>query len=273
MKQHQTNRFQYSGGSTHPSAAGNRMPKGHIYATIYDVTLAWLLRKIWAGIQKMLVSLKFRWYSTAHSSGNLKRFTWWKLALVGLVIFILTKKDIQFSINMRAPLSSGKITPAKEAKAVRTNVEEMSLANTMGLKNNAPAVASIDELNEQAVRAYIKRFSKVAQAEMSKFGIPASIKMAQGILESEANQQESAKDRNNHFGAPLSEQYFASAWESWRAHSLLLKDQYATLFDAGNSYKKWAKGLKQAGYNRDKRYDDKLIEAIEKYQLYLLDEQ
>jgi flagellum-specific peptidoglycan hydrolase FlgJ len=71
----------------------------------------------------------------------------------------------------------------------------------------------------------------------------------------------------------MSDQSYGSAWENWRAHSIFLQAEYPSLFENGGSYKIWAKGLKKLRYSKDKNYDKKLIQIVEKYQLYLLDEQ
>ncbi|MFN7119205.1 MAG: glucosaminidase domain-containing protein [Saprospiraceae bacterium] len=173
---------------------------------------------------------------------------------------------------MKAPSGTG--NPAQQtAQPVRTKVEELGVAG-LSIKGGTTAQpASVAELDEQKVRVYIRRFSKVAQAEMQKYNVPASVKMAQAIVESWAGQDAATLSTNNHFGAPLAGRNYDSAWESWRMHSMLLHERYATLFNHGNDYKKWAKGLQQAGYNNDRTYDKKIIDIIEKYQLYLLDEQ
>lgn len=135
---------------------------------------------------------------------------------------------------------------------------------------------------------YIDTFSEVAQREMKAFGIPASITLAQGLLESGFGKGELARKTNNHFGIKCH-----TGWEgdydfhdddekgecfrkynhpmySYRDHSLFLtnRSRYAFLFDYRNTdYKKWAHGLRKAGYATDKRYPQKLISLIEQYGL------
>ena len=108
--------------------------------------------------------------------------------------------------------------------------------------------------------------------EMQQFGVPASIKMAQALLESQAGTINEATVSNNHFGAPLRNTPVATAWESWRAHSLLLQNEHPELFKYGNNYKRWAKALEKIGYNQSKNYSEQLIQLIEQYQLQKLDE-
>ncbi len=272
MRAGQSIEWGVASSGTQPSKRRGQVPQKAVYTVLYDVTLGWILRKLWLSLQKLIVALKYQCYkSTAGLLGG-KRLSWFKLGLAALVIFIVLKKDIQFSINMKAP--AGAQHPAQQtAQPMQTKVEELGMGN-LSIKGNAgSATVAPEKLDEQKVRIYVRRFSKVAQAEMQKYSVPASVKMAQGILESTAGQLPATLSSNNHFGTPLAGRNYESAWESWRMHSEVLKERYATLFNHGNDYKKWTKGLKEAGYSNDRQYDKKLNDIIEKYQLYLLDEQ
>lgn len=140
--------------------------------------------------------------------------------------------------------------------------------------------------------AYVKRFAKVAIGEMNKFGIPASIKLAQGLLESQAGESILATKNNNHFGIKCFSKsckkghcrnfsddshkdffkVYPSAWESYRAHSLFLQNKrYELLHTTASNYKEWAVGLQKAGYATDKEYANKLIRLIENLELYRYD--
>ena len=139
---------------------------------------------------------------------------------------------------------------------------------------------------------YIEKYKDVAVAEMQRSGVPASITLAQGILESGAGTSRLAVEGNNHFGikcGPMWEgksmkadddkpdecfRVYDTAEESFRDHSDFLRyqDRYAFLFDLYTTdYKGWAFGLKKAGYATDPEYPSKLITIIERYQLYDLD--
>lgn len=133
--------------------------------------------------------------------------------------------------------------------------------------------------------AYIKRFAHVAQSEMDKYGIPASITLAQGLLESNVGESRLSVKNNNHFGMKCFSKSckkghcsnftddshkdffrkYQTAWESYRAHSLMLRGKrYRHLLKLPKTdYKGWARGLKKAGYATDKRYAEKLINLIE----------
>jgi len=138
---------------------------------------------------------------------------------------------------------------------------------------------------------YIKRFKSVAIAEMERYGIPASITLAQGILESASGNSELSRKHNNHFGIKCksssqkcanyaddkpTDQFrvFKSAWYSYREHSLLLSSsaRYASLFKLKKTdYKRWARGLQRAGYATSKKYASSLIKIIERYNLQIFD--
>ena len=140
---------------------------------------------------------------------------------------------------------------------------------------------------------YIERYKDVAMTEMVKYKIPASITLAQGILESGNGQSKLAKQGNNHFGIKCHSDWngktmrmdddapkecfrvYKNAEESYRDHSKFLKNstRYAFLFDLSiTDYKGWAKGLKKAGYATLPTYANVLINYIETYDLQQYDQ-
>lgn len=139
---------------------------------------------------------------------------------------------------------------------------------------------------------YISRYSALAVDEMYRSGVPASITLAQGLLESRYGQSELAVRGNNHFGIKCHNNWsgrrmyhdddadgecfrrYDTPEESFRDHSdfLRYRDRYRFLFDLEvTDYKGWAYGLKQAGYATDPAYPSKLIRLIEEYRLYEYD--
>lgn len=138
---------------------------------------------------------------------------------------------------------------------------------------------------------YIRLYSSMAVEEMQRSGVPASITLAQGILESGNGNSRLARQANNHFGIKCTPDWkggrtykdddrrndcfrvYASAKESFRDHSQFLKRQrYAFLFKLKiTDYKGWARGLKRAGYATNPRYPQLLISLIERYELYYYD--
>ncbi len=141
------------------------------------------------------------------------------------------------------------------------------------------------------VSNYIFEYAAIAKHEMKEYGIPASITLAQGILESGAGYGELTGKANNHFGIKCHDwtgervyhdddrsqecfRKYDKASHSFRDHSLFLKNRkrYAKLFTYRiDDYKSWAYGLRAAGYATDKKYPAKLISIIERYQLYKYD--
>lgn len=143
-----------------------------------------------------------------------------------------------------------------------------------------------------AYHEYIKKYSKIAVKEMKRSGVPASITLAQGLLESAAGQSELSVKGNNHFGIKCHNNWtgkkiyhdaeidnecfrcYSNAEDSFKDHSDFLRYQnrYKSLFNLDPSdYKGWAYGLKQAGYATDPKYPEKLIKIIEEYELYKYD--
>ncbi|MCG2459806.1 glucosaminidase domain-containing protein [Flavobacteriaceae bacterium F89] len=145
-----------------------------------------------------------------------------------------------------------------------------------------------------SVEDYIETFAGIAQFEMKAYGIPASITLAQGILESGAGRSDLVRRTNNHFGIKCHTDWggeydfhdddekgecfrkYNHPMYSFRDHSIFLtsRARYAFLFDyKADDYKAWAKGLRTAGYATDRHYPQKLISFIERYKLYRYDEQ
>ena len=146
-------------------------------------------------------------------------------------------------------------------------------------------------LNEFSLE-YIKKYAAIAVREMHLHSIPASITLAQGVLESGSGRSELAYKSNNHFGIKCHQEWdgkrlyhdddekgecfrvYDDPINSFRDHSLFLKERtrYAFLFDIKTDhYKAWAKGLKKAGYATDPSYPDKLISLIERFDLTQFD--
>ncbi|MBQ5663853.1 MAG: glucosaminidase domain-containing protein [Bacteroidaceae bacterium] len=138
---------------------------------------------------------------------------------------------------------------------------------------------------------YIQTYYPIAVEQMHRHKIPASITLAQGLLESGAGKSALTQKSNNHFGIKAHNDWsgrttttmdngrlcefrvYDSARDSYEDHSQFLKrPRYAALFELGTTdYKGWARGLKKAGYAEDPTYPQKLINLIERYRLYEYD--
>ena len=149
-----------------------------------------------------------------------------------------------------------------------------------------------------AEQNYIERYFALAVSEMDRSGIPASIILAQGILESNNGNSRLARNSNNHFGIKCKSYWtgdkyyhydddfdqngkliqscfrsYNSVKDSYKDHSnfLLQSTRYANLFLLDKNYKKWSHGLKRSGYATDPKYAEKLIKVIERNKLYEFD--
>lgn len=197
------------------------------------------------------------------------------LVLISLVFFV-------FSCGSKKTLVTKK--PKKETTE-RVVVEKKEVAEN---------VETIPETsNMSATEAYIEAYKAIAQKEMTLYNIPASITLAQGILESASGKGRLSVEANNHFGIKCHTWTGAKIYHdddkkgecfrkynspkySFRDHSLFLtsRKRYASLFDLEvSNYKSWARGLKAAGYATDKKYPQKLISLIERYELYKYDDE
>jgi flagellum-specific peptidoglycan hydrolase FlgJ len=253
----------------------------------------------------------------------------WRIVTIMLVGLIILRKDISLSLNLKSPThfeqNLQNAIPVNEAAELTKNVvqndvietlknvsttskvaknEPMQSENAVPFSNIAfvlnPTYAKRNNINpsivaqkNQVCKEYVNRFSAIAVEEMKKYGIPASITLAQGLLESDAGQSRLATNNNNHFGIKCfsancpqghcsnhsddsHKDFFRKydrVWESYRAHSLFLqRSRYQHLKKIPHSdYKSWAKELSKAGYATDKKYADKLIALIENMKLYHFD--
>lgn len=153
-------------------------------------------------------------------------------------------------------------------------------------------VISAQVKRNKAYNDYVDTYKYIAIDDMQKYKIPASITLAQGLLESGAGLSDLARSSNNHFGIKCHNDWkgervfkaddnpndcfrkYKKVEESYKDHSLFLtsKPRYRFLFALDiTDYRGWAKGLQQAGYATDKAYANKLIKIIEDYELYRYD--
>lgn len=186
----------------------------------------------------------------------------------------VTKKKSSTNTNTE------RVVVKKQPKTISKEAEEKEIVNGVEVK-----IGSTED--------YIKLFKTIAQEEMQLYGIPASITLAQGILESNSGKGRLAVEGNNHFGIKCHEwtgdkiyhdddasqecfRKYNDSKYSFRDHSLFLsqRSRYAALFKLKKEdYKGWAKELRRAGYATDTKYPDKLIGLIERYELYKYDQE
>ena len=200
-------------------------------------------------------------------------------------------EDINTEPTERTPKIKKEKTKSTSQKTKDQNLSNTYSNMTYSFGKNESGKSKSSKRKKQ--ETYVNRFVDVAQKEMRKYGIPASITLAQGLIETNAGDSRLAKQNNNHFGMKCFSKKcgkghcanftddshkdffrkYKSSWESYRAHSqLLVGKRYRHLKKLGSKdYKGWARGLRKAGYATDKRYAEKLINIIDELKLYQFD--
>ncbi len=174
-------------------------------------------------------------------------------------------------------------TKNRNSKPTKVNSSQKNGSRFEENKSTSKTMSTSDVVN-----GYILNYKDIAMSNMKNFGIPASIILAQGILESGAGQSKLATTSNNHFGIKCHTDWkgettyhdddtsqecfrkYKKPEESFQDHADIVskRQRYALLFDLPKGdYKAWAKGLKNAGYATDPNYPQKLINYIESYHL------
>jgi flagellum-specific peptidoglycan hydrolase FlgJ len=217
-----------------------------------------------------------------------------KIGLLFVTLLVLsctsTKSVVRTKSTSKATSIKKKETSASKAVVSQTP-NNSSATKKNGAEFDLVATSNVRTYEEE-IKLYIANFNEIAKQNMKSHGVPASITLAQGILESGAGKGKLALSANNHFGIKCHKGWtgesvkhdddaeqecfrkYEQPQESYKDHSLFLtsRPRYASLFklDKGD-YQSWAKGLKAAGYATDLKYPDKLIGLIERFELYKFD--
>ena len=205
-----------------------------------------------------------------------------------MAVILCIAITIVLVLRQCVPQQTRKSIQIHQASSVVSDVKPKKAA-----EKKANFFAKVEKLdtNVAHVKAYIFRFQNIAILEQEKFGIPASVTLAQGILESKSGRSNLAVKNNNHFGIKCFSRLckkghcnnfsddthkdffvkYASAWSSYRNHSTLLnREHYRSLFKK-KGYVAWCNELQRLGYATDKTYAEYLIYIIKKYKLNKLD--
>jgi len=211
-----------------------------------------------------------------------------KIACLFAVIMFIScggSKKYVSSSKKKSTTTNRTVNAAKKASKPKRSTSDNRETETMISTSKTTVYTDV-------VFSYINDFKNIAKSNMKEYGIPASIILAQGILESGAGRGNLAQKSNNHFGIKChtgwegekvyhdddAEQEcfrkYNDPAESYKDHALFLtsRSRYSSLFQLGkDDYEAWAKGLRKAGYATDPRYPEKLISYIEKYNLHRYD--
>lgn len=230
----------------------------------------WLL---FAGLNRWLIAGKYQSHRVQRTWLTKSNILWLKIGIAGFAILMVFRNDFQFTINL-----SGNNLERVESE--NTKVDQMGVVHTVALKSKTTPAKRERIFNKKKVETsfkaknvtqYISHYTDMAQEEMQRFGIPASLTMAQAILASEAGRSSSTANYNNHFGRHLKGINFEDDKTNWRAHSLYVIENYPQLLKAGDTYMDWVKALDHTDYSFDEAYSKQLLTVIKDYKLYQLD--
>lgn len=191
-----------------------------------------------------------------------------------------------FGTQSNSTLERSNLSPALQAKA--NEIPNLSVVLSKQYLKSKGVPAEIINEKLRVIQSYLKRYAPMAKKEMKRYGIPASVTLAQALLESDAGGSLLALETNNHFGLKCKSKcsgctcknypddddfdmfrVFSKPADSFREHSLLLQgERYHSLYLLDtNDLEGWCHGLKKAGYATDPNYAPKLIHIIKSLKL------
>ncbi|MFT7606395.1 MAG: flagellum-specific peptidoglycan hydrolase FlgJ, partial [Saprospiraceae bacterium] len=219
--------------------------------------------------------------STINLTFYLKKY-WFQLSLVTIVLYVILSKDLSFQFNINNPdiensieLPNNVQQPGKKEKELFTQKSSNPevVKSEAGFFSSIPFIGSgsssakkkseLPQIEAFVIDSYLKRFANVAISERKKYGVPASIILANALFHSYAGKRDMAQSGNNHFAIPCTTdwngpndtytgmcyRHYENAWTSFRDHSLFVTSgKYAKLRQLGSTdYKGWAKNLEAEG--------------------------
>ncbi len=232
-----------------------------------------------------------------------------RVGIILIAVYIFMHKEVNLELNLQniATEQTTKDNKEKEAGAevpedgLSENASEgpSILASLSGVfrKKKQPepkatkvmfvAQPTLAEVGSDQIKDYVERFGHVAVSEARKFGIPASITLANGIYQSSAGRSVQAKEAHNHFSLPCTADWdgmmkdvngkcfrkYESAWAGFRGHSRFITNTYPQLKKLGKkNHQAWAKALQNEGFNKDPKLERELLRIIKEYDLSRFDQ-
>ncbi len=236
------------------------------------------------------------------------RRNWLKIGLVAFVLLVLIQKEISFSVRFGKPVvpEQKQVQPQREPPVEYSSSPKETLTDAGPLSDRPTVVDQLDlfpkwtsregqypllqglqNLDEGVIQNFIDRFSKVARSEQQKFGIPASIVLASGLLFSQAGNADAVRVGNNFFVLPCTSDWegatfdqsrrclrgYESAWMSFRDHSYFITTgEFARLRSLGPvDYQAWAAGLERLGFGETPHLAKQLQLVVERFELQEFD--
>ena len=229
---------------------------------------------------------------------------WLRIGLILGGLILLSQKQVNFNVRLGHPEERG--VPAtvplqpldpvmgEEAQPLLLTDEQPALPRTSGFFSRFNFFGGSEEVDrvellgrqgQQRVRAFVERFGHVAQAERDKFGIPASVILAVGLLQSQAGQAAATQQLNSYFGLGCDRGWagstgyvggsclrkYETAWASFRDFSTYVTEgEFGRLrqFD-GRDYRRWALGLEELGFTAAR--GEEIVRVVEGYGLGVFD--
>lgn len=252
---------------------GGFVPNSRTQNSVKSRNGFWLLL---AGLNRWLVAGKYQSHRVQRTWFTKSNILWLKIGVAGFAVLMVMRNDFQFTINF-----SGAQAKTERLKPASDGIEKMGIVQSVALKPSTTTTTrkrvAAKEKNKEArievkdISQYVSHYTDMAKEEMRRYGIPASLKMAQAILASEGGQSASVESYHNHFGRHLKGINFEDDKTNWRAHSLYLIENYPQLLNAGATYMDWVKALESTDYSYDENYTNQLLTIIKDYKLYQLD--
>ncbi|WP_116108081.1 glucosaminidase domain-containing protein [Lewinella sp. IMCC34191] len=230
---------------------------------------------------------------------------WLRLGLIGCALFLLSQKQVNFNVKLGHPDANDSApaldetspadAPSDEAPVTYYTEEGTASAKSGGFFSRFNIFGSsepdlYERLNGQPeadIDAFLTRFGHVAQAEQEKFGIPASVILATGLLYSRSGKGTTAQSLNNYFRLPCGADWqgatgqadgsclrrYESAWTSFRDFSLTLTaGEYTRLAQFGpRDYRRWSAGMQELGFLDNEQLATDIQRTIDRYQLFRFD--
>ncbi len=223
---------------------------------------------------------------------------WLRILIVGFLLFLLNKKQIDLSLQLGQPNGAPSLQQPRHRMSEQSKVdlsEQKSSAkkswtdrlHILGGGQGMTAYQALQKLPDEQIAAFLERFSDLAKEEQQKYGIPASIILANGLLHSQAGSHPAAVEANNFFALAVTADWlgaqktfdgqpyrtYQNAWTSFRDHSLFVTTgSYASLVEIGKTdYQRWAAALEKQGFGSEKDLATQLLQVIDEWQLFRLD--
>ena len=234
--------------------------------------------------------------------GTALRKHWFKWTVLTLLLGFIVKKQYLGNVKI-TPTNGAKVeqnttvekqgnritsTDNKPAAAAEVPTTPLSIVSDLLPQKSQSSVADMPTVDEATKMAYLRRFAQVAVGERRKYGIPASLILANALRQSAAGQRNLTTTLNNHFNLPCTFdwggatasvggtcfRHYENAWVSFRDHSVFLTSgKFAELHKLGNKdFRAWARGLQRLGYpSATPNLAVDLIQIVENYKLDQLD--